>query len=385
MNPILIDIGACCEHHTNEALEHLYKAIGEGPPDDIWTPHQSPLVRRLVELFTQRGLDRLAAVREGILKWQSGAGYVPGIVPPVAPGMMLRWSPEERALVKLYLESLPPAQWTIDDHMMSIDLVVQTYLPLDAIQTEAEWLAVRAGMMGKVQANLASEPDEAHAEHILEAMPSTVAGAVQQFGIAGAVRRSLDFARVRACENVRALAEGVRHKMRVVVAQDLEQRATGSVPPGTSSLQTKLLDEFGILNRDWRRIAVTEAGEAQTQGFVAALPIGAKVRRVEQYHGACSFCRKIDGVVMEVVDPSDPNKDPDTQVWVGKNNIGRSASPRRRQAGTLIERQPDEMWQIPAGLVHPHCRGRWLHEDEASAAGDDPEFAAELALILGKK
>ena len=384
MNPILIDIGACCEEHANDALEHLHKAIGEGPPDDIWSPHQSPLIRRLVELFTQRGLDRLEAVRAGILKWQSGASHVPGLVPPPAPGMMLRWTPDERALVKLYLESLPPAQWTLDDHMMSIDLVVQTYLPQDAITTEAEWMTVRSGMMGKVQANLHKEPTEAEADTILEAMPSTVAGAVQQFGITGAVKRSLDFARVRACENVRALADAVRHKMRSVVTADLELRASGAVPPGTSSLETKLLDEFGALNRDWRRIAVTEAGNALNEGFIANLPVGAKVKRVEQYKGACAFCRKIDGVVMEVVDPASPDKDPDTQVWVGKNNIGRSASPRRRQSGSWVQREPEEMWQIPAGLVHPHCRGRWLHVEE-QAAGDDPEFAAELALILGGK
>lgn len=385
MNPILIDVGACCEHHTNEALEHLHKAIGEGPPDDIWTPHPSPLISRLIELFTQRGLARLGAVREGILRWQSGANFKAGLVPPTQPNGILRWSPDEKALVRLYLESLPPAQWTIDDHMMSIDLVVQSYLPADALTTEAEWLAVRSGMMGKVQANMDTEKlTTTEADTLLEVMPSTVAGAVAQFGLNGAVRRSLDFARVRAVENVQSLADGVRHRMRHLVAADLEQRATGAVPPGTSSLQTKLLDEFGVLNRDWRRIAVTEAGEAQTQGFVASLPIGAKVKRVEQYRGACAFCRKIDGVVMEVVDAADPHKDPDTQVWQGKNNIGRSASPRRRQAGVLVERQPDEMWQIPAGLVHPHCRGRWLAVAEAHP-DDDAEFAAELALILGKK
>lgn len=380
----LIDIGAVCDCVSNEAIEHLHKASSEGSGDDIWSPHPSPFVSKIIELFTQRGLDRLEAVRKGILKWQSGAGHVPGLVPPPAPGMMLRWTPDERALVKLYLESLPPAQWTLDDHMMSIDLVVQTYLPQDALQTEAEWLAVRSGMMGKVQANLAKEPTEAEADTILQAMPSTVAGAVQQFSIEGAVRRSMDFARVRACENVRALADGVRHKMRGVVAADLEQRQSGSVPPGTSSLETKLLDEFGALNRDWRRIAVTEAGNALNEGFIANLPAGAKVKRVEQYKGACAFCRKIDGVVMEVVDSSEPDKDPDTQVWPGKNNIGRSASPRRRQAGAWVQREPNEMWQIPAGLAHPHCRGRWLHLHE-EVPGDDHEFAAELALILGKK
>lgn len=384
MNPILIDIGACCEEHSNEALEHLHKAIGEGPPDDIWVEHPSPLIRRLVELFTQRGLARLDAVREGILRWQSGANFKAGLVPPTQPNGIFRWSPDERSLVRLYLESLPPAQWTLDDHMMSIDLVVQSNLPADAITTEAEWLAVRSGMMGKVQANMDAELSPEQSDKILEAMPSTVAGAVAQYGITGAVRRTLDFARVRAVENVRSLADGVRHRMRHVVAADLEQRAAGTVPPGTSSLETKLLDQFGALNRDWRRIAVTEATEALGQGFIASIPTGGKVRRIEQYRGACPFCRSIDGVEMTVVDPSDPDKDGDKSVWVGKTNIGRSTAPRRRQGGVLIERQPEEMLWVAAGAQHPHCRGRWIKIDEEQE-GDDPEFAAILKEILGRK
>ena len=381
---LLIDIGACCEHHTNQALESLHKAIGEGDPEDLWLPHPSPLIRALVELFTARGLARLDAVRAGILKWQSGASFRPGQVPPPAPGMLLRWTVDERALVKLYLESLPPAQWTLDDHMMSIDLVVQTYLPQDAIQTEAEWLVTRAGMMGKVQANMDGEPSESEAETILEAMPSTVAGAVQQYGIAGQFKQTLEFARVRACENVRALSDGVRHRMRGVVAQDLEQRATGALPPGTSSLETKLLDELGTANRDWRRIAVTEATNALGEGLIASMPRGGHVRRIEQYRGACSWCRKIDGRIMEVVDAADPDKDGETQVWPGKTNLGRSASPRRRQAGLLVERQPDEMYWVATGAQHPNCRGRFLKEIE-NEPGDDMAFAAELRAILGKK
>lgn len=381
---LLIDVGACCEHHTNQALEFLHKAIGDGDDGDIWDEHPSPLVRRLVELFTQRGLDRLEGVRAGIVKWQSGANHTPGAAPVAAPGMLQRWSPDERALAKLYLESLPPAQWTIDDHMMAIDLVVQTYLPADAIQTEAEWLTTRAGMMGKVQANMAREPSGKEADKILAAMPSTVAEAEQVFTISGSVRQMLDFARVRACENVRALSDAVRHRMRTVVAQDMEQRASGALPPGTSSLETKLLDELGTMNRDWRRIAVTEATNALGEGFIASLKPGARVRRVEQYRGACAWCRKIDGKVLEVVDAADPKKDGETAVWPGKSNIGRSASPRRRQAGALIERQPEEMYWVAAGAQHPNCRGRWLKEIE-NEPGDDLGFAAELRAILGKK
>lgn len=371
---------------TNDALEGLYKALSDGHDhgeDGIWKPHESPLIRRLIELFTQRGLDRLDVVKKQILGWQAGAFHKPGAKPPAAlpPGSVQRWDAAELSLVQIYLESLPPSKWTLDDHMLSIDFVVQRYLPQDVVASEAEWLATRAGLMGKVQANLEKEPTPKQADGILAALPSTVAEAASAFALTATQTAMLNFARVRAVENVRALSDSTRHRMRAVVTADLEQRALGNVPAGTSSLETKLLDEFGALNRDWRRIAVTEAGEAQLQGFIASLKPGARVKRVERYKDACAFCRKIDGFVATVVDPAAPNKNPDTQVWVGKNNVGRSASPKKRVGDLLVEREPHELWWLPAGLAHPHCRGRWVLVDEPEP-GDDPAFASLLSSIL---
>ena len=371
---------------TNAALEGIYKALSDGHDhgeDGIWKPHESPLIRRLVELFTQRGIDRLAAVQQAMSDWQTGKNHTPSTTPvAVPPGMVQRWTPDELALVRVYLESVPPAQWTLDDHMMAIDLTMQTLLAPADLVAEAEWLAVRAGMMGKVQANMAAAPTVKQADAILAALPFTIAGAEQHFQLKPAERSVLNFARVRAAEHVTSLADGARHKMRSIMAADLEQKVLGTPPTGDSSLQTKLLDAFGELNRDWRRIAITEAGEAQLQGLVASMKPGAKLKRVEQYKGACAFCRKIDGLVVTVVTAGAPKKNPDTEIWPGKNNIGRSASPRKRVGDVLVEREPHEMWQVPAGLVHPHCRGRWLHVDDGAQPGDDPDFAAWLSATL---
>ena len=364
---------------TDGTLEYIYKSQHDHD-DGIWQPHDSPLLRRLIELFTKRGLDRLAAVKADLEAWTLGMKHVPSVTPVTNPGMMAHWSPAELSLVQLYLEALPPAQWTLDDHMMAVDFVVQKYLPPDAMATEAEWLAVRAGLMGKVQAALDTPPTFKQADAILAALPTTVAAAAQHIPMAPAQRAMLEFARMRCVESVRALSDQAAHQMRSVVLQHLEQVATqGNVGP---SLQSKLLDAFGGLNRDWRRIAVTEAGEAQLQGLIASLPHGAKVMRVEQYRSACSFCRSIHDVVATVVDPATKNKDPDTQVWVGKNNIGRSASPRKRMGDVLVPREKHEMWQLPAGLAHPHCRGRWVVVDDGKAKDVDPEFAAILDGIL---
>jgi hypothetical protein len=378
---LFLDVYPLSEHATNGALEYIYKSHDHGD-DGIWSPHESVLIRRLVELFTKRGLDRLEHVKQQIIAWEAGEHHKPSEVPPARPGMMERWSDAELSLVKLYLESLPPEQWGLDDHMMAVDYVVQRYLPADELVAEAEWMSTRAGMMGKVQANMVAAATPAMADKILAALPSTVAAAATQFNLGAQQKATLEFARVRTAENVRSLTESVRHRMRNAIVRHLEDQQTTAAGVAGQALQSKLFDEFATLNRDWRRIAVTEAGEAQTQGYIATLKPGTKVKRVEIYATACGFCKKINDVVATVVSPDHPDKDPDTMVWVGKNNVGRSASPMKRVGGVLVPREAHERYWLPAGLAHPHCRGRWVPviEDEP---GDDPEFAEWLRKTLG--
>lgn len=380
----LLDLFDVPEHVCNDAIEGVYKALSDGhghDMDGIWLPMDSPFVARLVELFTQRGLDRLEAFRRELLAWSEGARHKPGERIQRPAGVMERWTDSERSLVKLYLEHLPPGEWTLDDYMLSVDYLAQRYLPEDDMRAEAEWLTTRSSLMGRVQANM-EKLDAKQADAVVSALPSTVDAAVSMFSTTAAQHAMMDFARVRCAENVRHLANDVRHRMRNLIAQHVEAKVLGTDRAGGSSLETKLADEFAVLNRDWRRIAVTEAGNAQTTGFVASMPLGAKLKRVEQYKGACAFCRKIDGKVVTVVNPAMENKDPETMIWLGKDNIGRSASPRKRVGNLLVDREPHEMWQIPAGLVHPHCRGRWV-ETIQDRPGDDPDFGAWLRETLG--
>lgn len=379
---LFVDLYPLSKPATDDALEFIFKSTHDRD-EGIWSPHESVLIRRLVELFTQRGLDRLEHVQQELAAWSSGQKHTAPTPHPIPkPGMMERWTEAELSLVKLYLESLPPAQWTLDDHMMAVDYVVQRYLPADELKTEAEWLATRAHLMGKVEANLAPQASPKQADVILAALPSTVAAATQQFGFTPTQQAVLQYGAARCAENVRALTESVRHRMRNVIMQHVEEQMLKL--PGTpgQSLQSRLLDEFAALNRDWRRIAVTEAGECQLQGYIANLKPGTKVKRIEQYRNACAFCRKIHGVVVEVVAPDAPDKDGDTQVWVGKTNVGRSASPMKRVGNVLVPRSREEMYHLPAGVAHPHCRGRWVPVLEGQP-GDDPDFAKWLQATLG--
>lgn len=377
---MFIDFQPLSPQATNDALEFIYKsnATGDGGAG-IWKPHDSVLIRRLIELFTARGLNRLEQVKAELLAWEKGENHKPAPAPVAAPGMMQRWSESELSLVKLYLQSLPPGTWTLKDHMMAVDFVVQRYLPQDELKTEAEWLASRAVLMGKVKANYdASKINPKQADKLLQALePGSAPASAQQ-------QAAADYAEVHAAEYVQALGDKARHQLREVVMNNLQPGVTGGTAAPLPSLESQLHDQFSDLNRDWRRIAVTEAGESHLQGFIASLAPGTKVQRVEVYETACAFCKKIHGKVYTVVPADAPNKDGETQVWPGKSNYGRSASPKKRVGDQLVEREASELYWAPAGLAHPHCRGDWVVVSLPAALpeGHSAEFADELDAIL---
>lgn len=192
----------------------------------------------------------------------------------------------------------------------------------------------------------------------------------------------MEYGRLHATENVKAFTESTRHRLRTTVLDHVARKMQGDPAAlHDSTLQQELLEDFATMNRDWRRIAVTEAGEIANQGLIASLEVGARVKRMEVYQGACSFCRKIDGLVMNVVSASKPDKDGWRDVWPGKTNIGRSAAKRKRVGDELIERNPEELYWPAAGVQHPHCRGQWHVVRETPSAGD-PKFTAWLRAHL---
>lgn len=382
---VLVDLECLCEAHTDGVLDFVFKAQSEEPGDSIWDPHPNPFIRRIVELFTRRGLDRIAGMETELRKWIGGDMHKPSHERPARPaGAMERWSATEIGLTRLYLESLPRDQFALDDWLLLTDYLVHRYLPSSDLRTEAEWLATRSNLMGRVQAAMADQDvSEPRADHILAALPATPDEAARVFGMTAAQRAALDYGNAHAAENVAALTDAIRHRMRRLIMDYTEAQFLGDKTKAAESLETRLRDEFGQANRDWRRIAVTEAGENLNQGVVGSLPVGARLKRVEKYRGACAFCRSIDGKIVTVAAPDDPKKDGANQVWVGKTNIGRSASPKKREGGRLVDREPKEMWWVPAGTVHPHCRGAWVHLAEPTLRAD-PKFSAWMDEVLGR-
>lgn len=364
---LLLDIGPVDCACTDHALEALYKALGD-PPDDkgIWTPHHSPWVRETIEQTTRRGQRWLAAVQNALL-------HLFGLTPqPLAKadGPWRRWTPAEIEAVRQLLAERDPDAFTFADWMQVVDWIIQRYLPEEVIASDAEYMAVRSVLAGRVEASMPGKHDAAA---VAATLPATRAAAAQAMTLTARDEQAIDYAAAHAAEHITEIGDAARHRIRTIVFEHENQKALRNPEATPWKLEQRLLDTFGSLNRDWRRVAVTEIGENQAQGQIASLAPGARVRRVEVYGTACPWCRSINGKVMTVVDPSKPDKDGATEVWAGKTNVGRSASPRKRVGDELIERTPEELYWVAAGLQHPMCRGSW-DPLTPPAAGVDPKF-----------
>jgi hypothetical protein len=206
-------------------------------------------------------------------------------------------------------------------------------------------------------------------------MPWQVDAAMTAFHLGHQMGATMEYGHLRACESISGMSDSLRHRLKWTVLDHMALVESGSTP--AQPLQQKLFDNFGTANLDWRRIAVTEAGEMHNQGMVASMEPGARMRRLEAYSGACPFCRRLDGRIFGVTTADDPKKDGELQIWPGKTNIGRSASPFKREGGVLVERSKDELWWPAAGTQHPHCRGQW-HVEAGLPAGGDVAFQGWL-------
>ncbi|MFZ4537876.1 hypothetical protein [Propionivibrio sp.] len=367
---ILIDIGPLSCSCTDHLMEEMHKALSEDD-DGLFRPHESIYVRQLIEEITGHGANALSGLSTDLTGWLSKRAAGLSIAVP-APEAFVAWSPFKAEAVFKYLAGKAMETWAASDYVLLVDYLVHAYFPTTFPEQVAELAVKQAAVMGKVQA-------------VSESLTAAQAGALLAHFSQGFTGIALDLAHINysvidygmanCCEHVTGFSDSVKYRLkRTILEHEKSVRLEGKQPP--HALQTKMFDQFGELNRDWRRLALTEAGEMANQGFVASMPVGKKLKRLEQYVGACPFCKKIDGRIVTIVEPDKKDKNWDTEIWQGKDNVGRSASPYKRVGGQLIKRTKSEMWALPAGLAHPHCRGLWI---PVSGPASDDEFTMWLS------
>ena len=146
-------------------------------------------------------------------------------------------------------------------------------------------------------------------------------------------KNAIEWAEQYVGENIRSKQEDFISGVKQIVMEGRKNRKSAS------EVTQELFDHYGELNRDWRRIAVTELGESLNNGYLHTLDEGDYVVG-QSAAGACTKCLElVSGKVYRVV--KEPG-DWDTEIWPGKSNVNR----KRRN------------W-VSAVIMHPHCRCRW--------------------------
>ncbi len=153
--------------------------------------------------------------------------------------------------------------------------------------------------------------------------------------------QAIEVASDRAGDKLQEVEKRTRDRVKELVQKAVQERWT------PEQLRQALYDELGHLNRDWRRVAITELAMAHNDAFLHTVGQGEKVY-VSPIGGACKYCQALlEGKTFTVVHEEPKTVDHKTEmnvVWPGKTNQGRKVA----------------AW-IPCIPLHPNCRHRYQH------------------------
>ena len=154
---LLLDITSASPEATDAALEAMHRAMADPADGDIWQPYDDPVLRDLIEHWTLAGMKRLEGMRDDFLrlvKRVDGVLAKADATPPERPPvdrLLRRWTAEDLAKVKAYLEGKRPELWSFDDHLLAIEWIHQKWWPADEVRTESQWIAAKTVYAGRLQ------------------------------------------------------------------------------------------------------------------------------------------------------------------------------------------------------------------------------------------
>jgi hypothetical protein len=187
---------------------------------------------------------------------------------------------------------------------------------------------------------------------VVSRLPVTVEAARAAHGLSPADERAIEYSRQQSARYITDMAE----RMKAAVREQITRAVAAREPP--RQLAQTLFQQFSEANRDWRRIALTEAACAVANGYLSAIGPEEWVVGSSSVN-CCDWCREhIQARAFRVLPeaPGEPTEEQSSSfVWVAKTNIGRSRYSLRLD-GT--KREPAELWH-PCIPAHPHCRCRW--------------------------
>lgn len=348
---MLIDLKRIHHEQANTAIEYLCKSAEESL---IFEPHPTSRLHGALEDAATEMVDR--ALRESHAALLNV--LVIGTTSVMRKAVASSDEDDDCRNLEEEVRNAAPGSLNFKMYLRLIDCILRSYLPETVLLNEAKRNAVRQYLAGKLKSQIRDH----EAKETVEKLPASPKEA-KLFGLflSDADHARIAVAEEAAARNVTDLSAAARSRMRKIIVESERRRlGDGTERYAGPPLQQALADTFGELNRDWRRIAVTETAINAADGYLASVASGEAVQWLS-HPGACQYCASQNSKVFKVVPSDTPKKNPDTQVWVGKQsmNIGRSIAKRKRlEDGTLVDRGPDELI-VPAIPVHPSCRCVW--------------------------
>lgn len=262
------------------------------------------------------------------------------------------------------------------DEMKIVDDYVNNYF---SVLTEgAKIYFVRAYLIGKLlsESDLEGKVFNFGIQQISK-MPKFIQEAIERYKLSIEEGHALENAVERGAMLITNTAGNTQQQVKDALVQTIQQRG------GLGSFENKIkemLKEGGELNRDWKRVAISETNNAFANGYISAMNEGEYVIGISM-PDACPHCKdllhlKVYQVLKEApkVDYSQLSGEEylkqaelwEKYIWEGKNNFGRSTSLRKRinkdignKEDNLVYREHHEL-SMPVIPLHPNCRCRWV-------------------------
>jgi hypothetical protein len=211
----------------------------------------------------------------------------------------------------------------------------------------------------------------------VEELPKYIADAAKQYNLSLQEAKALQMAVENGASLMKNATADEIQQVKEALVETTKMR--GNAKTVIEELRKLLSDEPGALNRDLKRLAVSETNAAFNDGYLGMLPEGAFVVGFSM-PDACEVCLElISGKVYRVRKTAAPDysgmtgeekekwmKVWELYVWPGKNNIGRSPhkhkriDPSRGNTKENLREKEHHEFTMPALPLHPECRCRWV-------------------------
>ncbi len=243
---------------------------------------------------------------------------------------------------------------------------------------EIEMWLVRGFVIGKLIEKAETLPPPPRKVLDIEKLPTRVRDAARDYKLTVRETRALEWNVSNGAKSLTNATSRTVGRVQELLYDNLKNR--GSIRDFRRALETEFFDDEHELNRDWKRVAITETNAAFNNGYLVQVPPSEWVIGMSLINCCPQCSRLIDGKIFPVIEPAEDmtydNLDPESKeykkrswlwantVWTGKDNVGRSPSPYKKMTGengepVLVERAHYELY-MPSIPCHPYCRCRWI-------------------------